>query len=128
MGVRTPLKNHKNIGFLSNTSPASLVMPNGDPRDGFFYPTLTPMVDSYIPSLGRAGIGYMRYMFGKAAKIYSKKKKKKEHKNNEDPDADTKSEPSYAILVLIAWPSNTAYARNQQTFTARKPNLWMGHV
>ena len=29
-------------------------MPNGDPRDGFFYPTLTLMVDSYIvsPPLG----------------------------------------------------------------------------
>ena len=25
---------------------ASLVMPNGDPRDGFFYPTLTLMIDS----------------------------------------------------------------------------------
>ena len=23
------------------------MMPNGDPRDGFFYPTLTPMLDSY---------------------------------------------------------------------------------
>ena len=27
---------------------ASLVMPNGDPGDGFFYPTLTLMIDSYI--------------------------------------------------------------------------------
>ena len=26
---------------------ASLVIPNGDPRDGFFYPTLTLMKDSY---------------------------------------------------------------------------------
>ena len=25
---------------------ASLVLPNGDPRDGFFYPTLTLMIDS----------------------------------------------------------------------------------
>ena len=24
------------------------MMPNGDPRDGFFYPTLTLMMDSYI--------------------------------------------------------------------------------
>ena len=24
MGVRTPMKNHKNIGFLSNTDPDSL--------------------------------------------------------------------------------------------------------
>ena len=27
---------------------ASLVMSNGDPRDGLFYPTLTLMIDSYI--------------------------------------------------------------------------------
>ena len=26
---------------------ASLMMPNGDPRDRFFYPTLTLMIDSY---------------------------------------------------------------------------------
>ena len=26
---------------------ASLVMPNGNPQDGFFYPTLTLMMDSY---------------------------------------------------------------------------------
>ena len=26
---------------------ASLVMPNGDPRDGFLYPTFTLMMDSY---------------------------------------------------------------------------------
>ena len=25
-------------------------MPNGDPREGFFYPTLTLMLDSYILS------------------------------------------------------------------------------
>ena len=28
---------------------ASLVMPNGDPQGGFFYPTLTLMIDSYSP-------------------------------------------------------------------------------
>ena len=27
---------------------SSLVMPNGDPQDGFFYPTLTLMMVSYI--------------------------------------------------------------------------------
>ena len=27
---------------------ASLVMPNGDPWDGIFYPILTLMIDSYI--------------------------------------------------------------------------------
>ena len=26
----------------------SLVMPNGDPLDGFFHPTLTLVIDSYI--------------------------------------------------------------------------------
>ena len=30
---------------------ASLVMPIGDPRDGFFYPTPTLMMDSYYPLL-----------------------------------------------------------------------------
>ena len=30
---------------------ASLVMPNGDPWDGFFYLTLTLMIDAYILSL-----------------------------------------------------------------------------
>ena len=25
-------------------------MPNGDPRDGFFYPTLTLMINSYNPN------------------------------------------------------------------------------
>ena len=29
------------------SSSASLAMPNGDPRDGLFYPTLTLMIDSY---------------------------------------------------------------------------------
>ena len=33
------------------SSLASLVMPNGDPRDGFFYPTLTLRIDSYITCL-----------------------------------------------------------------------------
>ena len=28
---------------------ASVVMPNGDPRDGFSYPTLTLLIDSYNP-------------------------------------------------------------------------------
>ena len=27
-----------------------LVIPNGDPRDRFFYPTLTLMMNSYIPT------------------------------------------------------------------------------
>ena len=35
------------ITNLHHYHPASLVMPNGDPRDGFSYPTLTLMIDSY---------------------------------------------------------------------------------
>ena len=31
-------------------------MPNGDPRDRFFYPTLTLMIDSYIISIFQVGI------------------------------------------------------------------------
>ena len=31
---------------------ASLVMPNGDPRDGYFYPILKLMMDSSMGSLG----------------------------------------------------------------------------
>ena len=30
---------------------ASLVMPNGNPWDGFYYPTLILMIDSYNPTL-----------------------------------------------------------------------------
>ena len=37
------------IGYMS-----SLVMPNGDPRDEFFYPTITLMIDSYILTLWKA--------------------------------------------------------------------------
>ena len=33
---------------------ASLVMPIGDPRDGYFYPTLTLMIDSYYLYVGSA--------------------------------------------------------------------------
>ena len=34
---------------------ASLVMPNGDPQDNFFNPTLTLMIDSYNPLLVFSG-------------------------------------------------------------------------
>ena len=34
--------------FAAYKSSTSLVMPNCDPRDGFFYPTLTLRIDSYI--------------------------------------------------------------------------------
>ena len=33
---------------MGSKSPASLVTPNRDPQDGFFDPTLTIMMDSYI--------------------------------------------------------------------------------
>ena len=35
---------------------ASLVMPNRDPRDGFFYPIFTLMMDSYIPELSQIAL------------------------------------------------------------------------
>ena len=33
---------------------ASLAMPNSDPQDGIFYPTLTLMIDSYSIHIDRA--------------------------------------------------------------------------
>ena len=38
---------------------ANLVMPIGDPRVGFFYPTLTLMIDSYILSKNDPRRGYL---------------------------------------------------------------------
>ena len=35
--------------------PASLVMPNGDPGDGYFYPAITLTIDSYNMSCGGSG-------------------------------------------------------------------------
>ena len=44
-------KEYKNLSLTINVCHqlASLVMPIGDPRDGFFYPIFTLMIDSYIP-------------------------------------------------------------------------------
>ena len=39
----------KNICHGCEGQIESLVMPFSNPRDGFFYLTLTPMTDSYIP-------------------------------------------------------------------------------
>ena len=36
-------------GSLFGITPASLMMPNSDPRADFFYPHLTSMKDSYSP-------------------------------------------------------------------------------
>ena len=36
------------LGITACHHSASLVMPNGDPRDRFFYPTLILMIDFYI--------------------------------------------------------------------------------
>ena len=47
--VRMGLKNLSLTITVCHHS-ASLVMPIGDPRDGFFYPTLTLMIDSYCTS------------------------------------------------------------------------------
>ena len=38
---------HQSVKQLESRSLAHLVMPNGDPRDGFLYPTLTLMMGSY---------------------------------------------------------------------------------
>ena len=48
--VRVGLKN-PSLGITVCHRSASLVMPITDPRDGFFYPTLTLMID-YTISLG----------------------------------------------------------------------------
>ena len=45
--VRVGQKN-PSLGITICHHSASLVMPNGDPRDGFFYPTLTLMIDFYV--------------------------------------------------------------------------------
>ena len=39
------------MGWQKSVHSASLVMPNGNPRDGFFCPTLILMIDSYNPTL-----------------------------------------------------------------------------
>ena len=41
--IKKYVSRHRRLSSL-----ASLVMPNGDPRDIFFYPTLTLMIDSNI--------------------------------------------------------------------------------
>ena len=41
------IEKNPSLGITVCHHSASLVMPNGDPRDGFFYPTLTLMIDSY---------------------------------------------------------------------------------
>ena len=45
-GIENP-----SLGITVCIHAASLVITNGDPRDGFFYPTLTLMIDSYIITL-----------------------------------------------------------------------------
>ena len=45
--VRLGYKN-PSLGLSVCHHSASLMIPNGDPRDGFTYPTLTLMVDYYI--------------------------------------------------------------------------------
>ena len=40
-------KKHPSLVITICHQLATLVMPIGDPRDGFFYPTLTLMIDSY---------------------------------------------------------------------------------
>ena len=45
--VRVGWKN-PSLGITVCHHLASLVMPNSDPRDSFFYPILTLMIDSYV--------------------------------------------------------------------------------
>ena len=40
-------RKNPSLGIIVCHHLASLVMPNGDPQDGFFYATLTLMIDSY---------------------------------------------------------------------------------
>ena len=40
-------KKNQSLGISIHS--ASLVMPNSDPQEGFFYPTLSLMIDSYTP-------------------------------------------------------------------------------
>ena len=46
IGVSVEKKN-PSFGITVCPHSRSLMMPNGNPRDGFFYPTLTLMIDSY---------------------------------------------------------------------------------
>ena len=49
------MKNNPSLGITVCHYSASLVMPKGIPQDGFFYPTLTFMMDSYITYLKNSG-------------------------------------------------------------------------
>ena len=42
------IKNNPSLAITDCHHSASLEMPIGDPRDGFFYPILTLMMDTYI--------------------------------------------------------------------------------
>ena len=44
-------KKNQSLAITDCRHSASLVMPIGDPRDGFFYPTLILMMDTYISKL-----------------------------------------------------------------------------
>ena len=46
------IENKTSLGITVCHHSASLVMPNGDARDGFLYPTLTLMIYSYILCTG----------------------------------------------------------------------------
>ena len=42
------IEKNRSLAITNCHHSTSLVMPIGDPRDGFFYPTFTLMIDSYI--------------------------------------------------------------------------------
>ena len=44
---------NQSLGIVASHHSVSLVMPNGGPWDGYVYPTLTVVIDSYIKYLYR---------------------------------------------------------------------------
>ena len=77
------------------------MMPNGDPRDGFLYPTLTVMIDSYIILTNSTdyNIGIDTMLFWRCVPI--EKKKTFGQLNSEQ------SQASYRAKVLYLLHSDT---------------------
>ena len=58
--MRHVMVSKKNPAITVCHHSASLVMPNGDPRDRFFYPTLTLMIDPF--NIGRIRVNALKIM------------------------------------------------------------------
>ena len=67
--MRVGSKKNLSLGITVCHHSASLVMQNGDPRDGFFYPTLTFIIDSHKLACISSGSG----LFVKVKNIFKKK-------------------------------------------------------